>query len=170
MSKIYFKETQKFRQWWILVILLIVLCIWLWGIIQQIVFEIPFGNNPISDLGLVLIGIIVLAPIVIIFRIKMISQIRRDGIWYKMYPLTTYKKIRPEEVKNWHIRQYNPVREFGGWGMRFALQRGKGKAINLSSRNGLQLELKSGKKLLIGTQNPEKMKEAMEKMFKPNKL
>ena len=100
MSKIYFKETQKFRQWWILVILLIVLCIWLWGIIQQIVFEIPFGNNPISDLGLVLIGIIVLAPIVIIFRIKMISQIRRDGIWYKMYPLTNYKKIKPEEDKN----------------------------------------------------------------------
>ncbi|MDZ7744053.1 MAG: hypothetical protein U5Q03_20550 [Bacteroidota bacterium] len=92
MSKIYFKETKKFRQWWILVILVIVLGIWLWGIIQQLVFDSPFGNNPVSDLGLVLIGIIVIAPVILIFWIKMVTEFRRDGIYYKMYPISGTKK------------------------------------------------------------------------------
>ncbi|MDZ7744054.1 MAG: hypothetical protein U5Q03_20555 [Bacteroidota bacterium] len=35
----------------------------------------------------------------------------------------------------------------------------------MSGRNGLQLVLTSGKKLLIGTRQPEKVKEAMGKIL-----
>jgi Family of unknown function (DUF6141) len=165
MSIIIYREVQKFRQWWIMMILLLSLGIWLWGIVQQLVYKIPFGNHPITDLGLILIGIIVLIPVLVFLWIKMITEIRTDGIYYKMHPLMGFKKIAASEIKNWEVKEYSPLKEFGGWGIRFSTKKGGGKAINVKGKHGLQLELNSGKKILIGSQDPEKIKAAMQKLL-----
>lgn len=51
--------------------------------------------------------------------------------------------------------------------MRYSF-RGKGRAFNVSGNIGLQLEFINGEKLLIGTQNPEKLRNVLEdlKMYK----
>jgi Family of unknown function (DUF6141) len=165
MSIIIYREVQKFRQWWIMMILLLSLGIWLWGIVQQLVYKIPFGNHPITDLGLILIGIIVLIPVLVFLWIKMITEIRTDGLYYKMYPLMGFKKIAASEIKDWEVKEYSPLKEFGGWGIRFSAKKGGGKAINVKGKHGLQLELNSGKKILIGSQDPEKIKAAMQKLL-----
>ncbi|MFB6257265.1 MAG: hypothetical protein ABEH38_01110 [Flavobacteriales bacterium] len=38
--------------------------------------------------------------------------------------------------------------------------------MNVAGSKGIQLELKSGKRLLIGTQRPEEAKEALQKLEK----
>lgn len=48
------------------------------------------------------------------------------------------------------MRTYSPIKEYGGWGYRITLKNGK--AFNVTGNKGIQLVLKSGKKLLIGTQ------------------
>lgn len=63
-----------------------------------------------------------------------------------------YKKIALDEVQKFYIRSYSPLKEFGGYGIR--TNKG-GTAYNVSGKKGLQLELKGGKKFLIGTQKPE---------------
>ncbi|MBK8703741.1 MAG: hypothetical protein IPN33_08970 [Saprospiraceae bacterium] len=55
-----------------------------------------------------------------------------------------------------YVRQYKPIAEFGGWGLRYSMS-GKGRALNVSGNMGLQLEFKDGKKLLIGTQKPKEI-------------
>lgn len=165
MLRIYFREVQRFNQFWIWLILAVVVGIWLWGIIQQVLLGEPFGNNPVSDLGLFLIGFIVLIPVVLIFSIKMVTEIRKDGIYYKMAPLMKFKHIKPDEIKSWMVRNYSPIREFGGWGIRFSMSNLGGKAINVKGRDGLQLELESGKRLLLGTQKPKDIEKAMTKMM-----
>ncbi|MGK0329715.1 MAG: hypothetical protein ACJAXF_003214, partial [Polaribacter sp.] len=61
-------------------------------------------------------------------------------------------------------RTYLPISEFGGWGLRggFFFNKGKEKAVNISGNIGIQLILKSGKKLLIGTQKESEAKSVLE--------
>ena len=62
-----------------------------------------------------------------------------------------------------NVRQYSPLLEYGGLGMRIGLF-GKGKAWNISGDKGLQLEFNNQKKLLIGTNQPEELAATLEKI------
>jgi hypothetical protein len=55
-----------------------------------------------------------------------------------------------------YVRQYSPIAEYGGWGLRLGLF-GKGQAYNVSGDKGLQLEFTTGQRLLIGTNKPEEL-------------
>jgi hypothetical protein len=51
-----------------------------------------------------------------------------------------------EEIEKISVREYSPLFEYGGWGIR----RGKsGRAYNVKGNIGLQLVLKNGKKILL---------------------
>ncbi len=170
MENIYFKEIQKFNQFWIWIVIGILIAIWLWGIIQQIILGVPFGNRPVSDIGLILIGILVLIPPIIILRLRMITEVHPDGLYFKMNLfMRKFKKISPSDIKNYNIRKYKPLGEYGGWGIRYSVKKKKGKAYNVKGKLGLQLELKSGKKLLIGTGKPDNLSDAMNKMMNESK-
>lgn len=164
MAEIYFEEKQSFNQWWIWLILIISAGIWLWGVIQQIIFNIPFGNNPASDLGLLLMGLVVALPIVLFLLAKMKTQVRSDGIYYKMTPFFGFRKIDKTQIESWYVRDYKPIEEYGGWGIRFSLKRSNGWAFNVSGKTGLQMELLSGKRILLGSRQPGDLKQAMMKL------
>jgi hypothetical protein len=55
-------------------------------------------------------------------------------------------------------RTYSPVLEFGGWGIRVG---GGGMAYNVSGNEGVQLVLKSGRRVLIGTRQPDVLMSAL---------
>ena len=67
------------------------------------------------------------------------------------------KLIKWEEIKKVYVRNYDPISEYGGWGLKggFFWNKEKGKCVNISGDIGLQIEFKNGKKLLIGTQKKE---------------
>ncbi|MCD4745456.1 MAG: DUF6141 family protein [Bacteroidales bacterium] len=164
MKKIRFNEVQKFRQKWLWVILLIIFGIWAYGFIQQIILKIPFGNNPASDITYVLIGIIPVGFLILFIRLRLITEINKDGIYFKLSPLQfKFKKITPDEIKDYEIRKYNAIKEYGGWGIRYGFKK-RGMAYNVSGNTGMQLELKNGKKILIGTQKPDELKKAIDKL------
>jgi hypothetical protein len=54
-----------------------------------------------------------------------------------------------------HYYKYSPLREFGGWGIRFAP--GKKRAYSVSGNKGVELELSDGMHVLIGSQRPEEL-------------
>ncbi|TBV28449.1 hypothetical protein DMZ43_00440 [Meridianimaribacter sp. CL38] len=56
-----------------------------------------------------------------------------------------------KSINNAYVRTYEPISEYGGWGIKGGWNKSKGKAINVSGTIGIQLELADGKKLLIGT-------------------
>ncbi|MCE2789731.1 MAG: hypothetical protein LW630_07455 [Saprospiraceae bacterium] len=61
--------------------------------------------------------------------------------------------IDGKDILSAEICQYNPIRQFGGWGIRSS--RKYGKAYSVYGSTGVQLTLKNGQKLLIGTNQPE---------------
>ena len=50
-----FKESQKFTQWWLWLIILSINILPLFGIYKQIILGEPFGDKPVSDVGLFLL-------------------------------------------------------------------------------------------------------------------
>jgi len=59
-----FKEEQRFTQSWMIIILIIALigplCFGVYGIIQQLFLNQPFGDKPMSDGGLLFFTFVML--------------------------------------------------------------------------------------------------------------
>jgi len=159
-----FKEQQRFTQTWFILILIIAVAIPLgigvYGIIKQLIYKIPFGDKPMSDIGLIFFTFSMLLVTFLIFYIKLITRIDEKGIHYQFFPFHfSMKTISWDNVHKVGVRTYLPISEFGGWGLRggFFFNKGKEKAINVYGNIGIQLVLKNEKKLLIGTQKKEEV-------------
>ncbi|MCF8296299.1 MAG: DUF6141 family protein [Saprospiraceae bacterium] len=166
MDKILYTETQRFRQIWIIIIMIGTSGIFVWGLIQQLIFRIPWGTNPSSDLGLILFSLIPFLIFILLLRIKLLTTVKEDGVYFKFSLLQRKtKKIPKEDILKYQIRTYRPIKEYGGWGIRKGGKR-VGDAYNVSGNVGVQFELKTGKKILIGTAFPERFKKAVDDMLK----
>ena len=62
------------------------------------------------------------------------------------------------EIIKYEIRKYRPIIEYGGWGIRFNKS---GKAYTVSGNIGIQIQMSTGKGILIGTQQPNEFLQAM---------
>ncbi len=94
------------------------------------------------------------------------TRIKKDGIYVRFFPFHfKYKHYSWDGLTKSFVRQYSPITEFGGWGLRLGLF-GKGTAFNVSGDKGLQLEFTNNNKLLIGTNKPEELSEALNKIGK----
>ncbi len=142
-----FYEIQQFRQKWIWTILLIVL----------FVLFLPIISGMVS----ILLGVILILTgfcfIWLFYSMKLITEIKGDSIHIKFSPFTT--QIIPfSEIIKYEIRQYRPIIEYGGWGIRFNKS---GKAYTVSGNIGIQIQMSTGKGILIGTQQPNEFLQAM---------
>jgi len=154
-KKILFTETQQFRQWWVWLMMLALNGFFVYGIYQQVVLKVPFGDNPASDEGLYIGFAIILAITLLFWVMKLQTQVKEDGIYVKFFPIHfRYKKYTWDNLSKVYVRTYSPLTEYGGWGIRLGLF-GKGNAYNVKGNQGLQLEIPGKANLLIGTQQPE---------------
>jgi hypothetical protein len=156
-NEVLFKEQQRFKQWWIWLILILINGLFVFGIIKQVVWGEQFGDNPMSNLGLCVgFGMTVLFSLFLI-SLRLDTIIKNDGVYVRFFPFhLKFKRYAWETLTKLSVRDYSPIKEYGGWGVRFSLF-GKGTAYNVSGNKGLQLEFTSGKKLLIGTNNSEQL-------------
>ncbi len=72
------------------------------------------------------------------------------------------RDIPLSEIARWEVRTYRPIREYGGWGIRYSLT-GAGWAYNVSGNRGVQLGFTDGGRLLLGSQHPEELAAALER-------
>jgi len=153
-----FKEEQRFTQWWLWLILIVIALIPVYGIYKQIIRGEQFGTKPISDTGLIVAAIVTFS-ILFLFRItKLETQIDSNTISINFFPLIN-KVVDWEEVKTAQILDYG----FVGYGIRFFTPYGI--VYNMAGNIGLALELKTGQKLLIGTQKEEELTKFLEGHF-----
>ncbi len=153
MENILFIENQRFRQPWIWVVLIGILLLTLWGFIQQVVLGIPWGNNPGSDTVVILSTLIPISLIFLFGFMSLKTEVTNEEIRIAFFPFIS-RRYQWEDIEKAYIRRYKPLAEYGGWGIRFGP---KGKAYNVSGNMGLQLVLKNGKRILIGTQLPDEL-------------
>jgi hypothetical protein len=145
-----FAERQwLLRHWWPLLLtpmLLVPLLAWL---------APKHGSQPpswaiITAIGLVLA--LVTAPVL---------DVRLDatGAYYRLLPLQwRWRHITWPEVARAYLRRYDPLSEYGGWGIKGTAQN---RAYNIANEDGLQLELRDGRRVLLGTQRPAELAQVL---------
>ncbi len=176
MERLLFKEEQRFRQWWLWLILNLAAGVsiipFLVGIYFQEVLGKPLGNNPASTLFLVFFlifdTVLIGGVIFMIYKMRLTVEVRTTGLWFRYPPLAyRWKCFAKEEIERFEIRTYRPVSEYGGWGIKGG---SRNKAYNVSGNIGLQLYLKDGKKVLFGTEKKQALEYAINKMMKGERV
>ncbi|MCL5878591.1 MAG: DUF6141 family protein [Deltaproteobacteria bacterium] len=165
-SNTIFKEEQRFRLplYLFFIITLFVIALFGNGMFQQLVLGHPWGNKPMPDGRLAVIGIIQIVIVtgifVIFFAARLITEVRSDGLYMRFIPFhRSFRSIPFETLKTYEACTYRPIRDAGGYG----IHRGRrGWAYNVSGNRGVQLELVSGKRILIGSQRPDELVQAID--------
>ena len=161
-----FEEKQWFNQWWFQLInislfLFLLFCFYKWYIVGENVDKV----NSDDLFGQLIVILCVLPIIVLLYFLKLKTVIDERGINYQFFPIhKTLKLIAWSDLEECYIREYKPISEYGGWGYKFAS--GGAKALNVKGNKGIQLKLKNGKNLLIGTQKPDEAQLVINKYFK----
>lgn len=156
-----FKEEQRFTQLWLIILVLVSTLVPL-AIIVGSYIENPERFSPL-EFALIVVLIVLACGLIFIFKLS--TRVDEIGIHYKFFPFhINYKHIYWKDIKSAHIRTYDAIAEYGGWGLKGGAlwNKSNGTAINVSGNIGMQLELKNGKKLLIGTNKPNEAKAVLE--------
>lgn len=162
MAHEIFEEKQRFNQVWVWVIII--------GVSIMVIVKIPLeliesaGEESMSGSSIVTLvfslGFIFGLNALLYFSLLK-TRISSSGVEVTFRPLINKPKIfKWDEIEKAFVRKYQPIWEYGGWGIRL---RWNSKAYNTSGNQGLQLILKSGKKVLIGTQKPEELDSYLKK-------
>jgi hypothetical protein len=152
-SPVYFREVQRWRDvWWVMVLVFGLAAIQWYGFIQQIVLGQPFGNKPGPDWLVMLIWLLFgIGMPIFFFNMRLVVEVNRESVVIGYRPLTT-RSISMNSISEVEAREYQPLREFGGWGIRGGNRR---IVYNVSGNRGVDITLVDGRKVLIGSQRAE---------------
>jgi hypothetical protein len=165
----YFKENQKFTQIWLWAVLIVstvpAVGVLTYGFAKQLLLDEPWGDTPMSDSGLalttVLVWVICGGVLWLFAGSELQLEIKDKAIYYR-FPLFSprQKRVGLDSLESWEVRRFGFF-EYGGYGVRHAPKKRTGFIVN--GHIGLELKLKDGKTVMIGTQKPEEVKSAMQK-------
>lgn len=167
-----YHEVQYFRKKWIFLLALFIciplLGLMVYGLVSQVYFDVPFGSHPISDTGIWILSAFVIAITIgiplLIYISKLVIKIKNDKFYFRYFPFHfSCKKINLSEIEKYEIKQFSPINDYGGWGIRKSMLR-KETAYIVSGTKGILFSYKSGKKVLVGTQKPEELLEVLKKI------
>lgn len=163
-----FYEEQRFRQPWLWALLgitaLLVLSMFSYGLYQQLILGKPWGDQPMSDTALVTVTILVWGVqgliLWLLFSMTLKVGVDSTSVYIHFTPFTK-RTIPLSDIRHCEARTYSPLLEYGGWGIRYGWRAGM--AYNAMGDRGVQLELKDGKKVLIGSQRAEELSAAIQR-------
>lgn len=143
-----FYEKQKFNQP-IIWLPLAGICIF---ITYSVIHRVMEQSASLEELWKLILPLLL---ITLFLLITLETKINDKGISYRFFPFFfSFTFIAWDELEHVTVRKYKPILEYGGWGYRLGIF-GKGRAVSISGNRGIQLKLKNGKRLLIGTRHPE---------------
>ena len=159
MGKILFKETQKY----IVLMVAAILSTIFFGVfcIVQIGLGKSIGDHPAPDALLIIFFAGSVASIFLAWYQKLVLIITEDEIQISFGILTSSRVIKISDVENIFTRKYNAMKEFWGWGVRFM---NNTTCFTVSGSDAIEIELKSGEKLLVGTQKMAEAKGVISKL------
>ena len=157
-TKVLFEEVQKQNQKWIWFLVISLNITLIIAFIQQQIFGLQFGNYEMPVWVYLIMFAILGTLFFFLIGSNLHTRITANAITFRFAPFHGKDvSINKEEISDCYVRIYRPMAEYGGWGMRTAFNGKNGKAYNVSGKIGIQLELKDGRRILIGTR---KYKEA----------
>jgi hypothetical protein len=173
MNKLYFREVQRYTQWWVWLLLLVsfaiaVIPLW-YGVYIQSVEDRPWGDEPITTVKLVVVATVItlfMASLVTLFGVlKLETEVFYGGFRYRYYPfIPKWRVIYKADILHCNVGKYSPIASYGGWGIRKGSMR-KEKVYTISGNMALTIKMLNSTNIIIGTNRKDAIKYAMEKMM-----
>ena len=129
--------------------------VWLWVLmgIETFAVLLPLVLLKVTLWVIAPMALVMLLTLIMLGSMKLKTRIDEEGVDYQMNLFHWNKRAIPwSEIDQIYVRQYSPMREYGGWGMRYGRN---GRAITMHGKYGIQIVKKDGKRILIGTEQPE---------------
>ena len=153
-EKRMFKEEQRATQAWIYVLVYLI-AIGIWGsFVASIMGWVNLEPGPAAILLLVFgIGFPALLQIA-----RLTVEVHPDHLFINWHPLRTLRLYYRDIVEVRSV-SFRPIRDWGGWGVRWVP--GKGVAYTMSGSRGVEMKLKSGKVVVVGSQKAEQLEQVI---------
>ncbi|GAB4368753.1 MAG: hypothetical protein Kow0062_02140 [Acidobacteriota bacterium] len=91
---------------------------------------------------------------------RLVVEVHDDGVHVRFAPFHRRpRRFAPDEIADVVVRDYRPLREYGGWGIRIAS--GGRRAYTVSGTRGCELVLRDGRRIMIGSRQPERLAAAI---------
>ena len=165
---IIYREEQKFAEWvrgLVYVTMSLAVLLSVFALKKEFAGYYPPATKDLIIAVIAGIGVPIAIAVLFVF-FKLETEVRLDGLYIRFIPFhIRYKRFAADDLSECYARQYKPIREYGGWGIRCGLS-GRGRAYNVSGNKGVQLVFKDGRKLLIGSQKAGKLEQAIRSIMK----
>jgi hypothetical protein len=159
-DQVFFREEQSFRQPWVWACVLGPMLLIACGIAWQVMSGKPWGSHPLPIAALLWIEVLLAVIALWVYKMRLVTEVRADALRVQFRWLWRPRIIPFAEIQSYHAVTYNPLREYGGWGIRYG---GAGDmAYNVSGDRGVRLEFTNGGRLLVGSQRPEELARALD--------
>ena len=141
-----YREDQRFSPWWLLVLL---------GSITLLLLALGSFAVP----GWAIVGVIA----VLLFSVRLRTEVREDGVYVKLWPIhRSFRRIPWADIERHGPIEYNSLLRFGGWGLRITPSTA---AYNVGGNSGVTIERSGQRTIVIGSERPEELSEAITTQF-----
>lgn len=139
-------EIQRFSIVWVVLLSLILICV---GVMLA---KGPGGLYQSQSL----MPIVIIIMIIILLGFSHLSlQVDEKSVCYRFFPFhLRFRSIAKSEISKIEIRDFDPVSDFGGWGIRYDFGK-KRFAYIIKGKRGILVTRKDGRQLIVGTQVSE---------------
>jgi len=169
INRVIFKEQQRFSNWilWMLLISMAV-GVWFWLIATVV---LSTGSASGSEDSIAPVWFVVLIWLVIgiilpgfVFMLRFDLQIENGEIIFQYFPFQLKpKRLSIKEIQNYKIVRYDPLGDYGGWGVR---KKANTIGYITSSDRSVTVLVDDEMQLAFGTDQPKELYLAIDKIHK----
>jgi hypothetical protein len=157
-TKPLFHEEQSLRQPRLLILTAIPPVAMLLLAIWQVGLGHPWGKQPMSNTGMVGWTIFLWLVYVRLITVKLVTEVESNQVSVAMRGLWRSYRISLEAVNSVKTITFHPIADWGGYGIRSTA---KGKAFIAQGNRGVELELKKGGIIVVGSQRPDELAQSL---------
>lgn len=157
-SAAIFREEQKFRLMRQRMLLAIPPVGMMLLVIWQVILGHPWGRQPMSNKSVIGWTIFLWLVYLRLVTVRLVTEVRAGELAVAMRGLWRARRIPLSEIKSAKTVNYDPARDYGGYGIRTTRS---GTAYIAGGDRGVRLELSKGGTVLIGSERPEELVSAI---------
>jgi hypothetical protein len=149
-----FQESQSFRLRHLKYVLAAPPAALLFVTLRQVVWRHPWQHPALTNGELLFQTSLLILIYLRLLTVRLVTELRAGELSVSLRGLWRKRTISMDRVRKARVVQYDPVHDFGGYGMRSGK---RGQAYIASGDRGVELELRDGRKILIGSQTPDQL-------------
>ena len=130
-------------------------------LVWQVILGHPWGRHPLSNANVIGWTIFLWLIYLRLVTVRLVTEVRPEGLTVGMRGLWRARRILLADIKSAEPVNYDPVREYGGYGIRNTR---RGTAYIAGGNRGVRLEMAKGGTVLIGSEHSEDLASAINRL------